>query len=272
MLKGSFMESKLTDFLDSKDSIYHFTTKDTAMEHILNNKSLMLGSFVNTNDPKEYKSKMTSAVGWGWEDRHDLKISKVMSKIDSITKSAGFFSFCENEYKGQDIVQHGYKKSRMWSQYGYNHSGICLVFSKKLLIEELLKKSDSTTLYASTIMYQKLDESEGDILSINADELDTLELDEISFRHISNNFDKVFFNKQLDYKDENEFRIIVLSKENEVIHGTTINISKCIKMIILGDSFPKVYMPTIKSLASELNVSFKKLHWESSDYFLLSGD
>ena len=232
----------------------------------------MFGSFLNTNDPKEYKSKMTAAFGWGLKDKHNLTISKVMSKIDSITQSGGFLSFCENQYKDKSLMQHGYKKSRMWSQYGYNHSGICLVFSKKLLLEEILKRSDTTILYAGTIQYQKLDETKNDILNIDGDELDAMDLGEIAFRHISNNFDKVFFQKHSDYKDENEFRIIVISKVGEIINGITIDISKCINMIILGDAFPKVYFPTINKLASELNISYKKLHWDSSDYFLLNGD
>ena len=43
------------------------------------------------------------------------------------------------------MIRKGYEKSRMWSQYGQNHEGICLVFSKKSLLEIIKKELFSRT-------------------------------------------------------------------------------------------------------------------------------
>lgn len=85
----------VTDFIDSGDSIYHFTKKEIAIEHILYNKKLKFGNFKQTNDPREYKRRMTSAVGWGWEDEQLQKISEIPNSIDEFIKSSGFLSFCQ---------------------------------------------------------------------------------------------------------------------------------------------------------------------------------
>lgn len=51
-----------------------------------------------------------------------------MNLIDSTIQNIPFLSFCGNSNNK------GCKKSRMWSQYGQDHSGICLVFSKESLM------------------------------------------------------------------------------------------------------------------------------------------
>ena len=53
------MTEKLTNFLDSEDAIFHYTKRETAMEYILNNKTLKFGLLKNTNDPYEYKKRNT---------------------------------------------------------------------------------------------------------------------------------------------------------------------------------------------------------------------
>ena len=52
--KEKFMTEKLTNFLDSDDAIFHYTKRETAMEYILNTKTLKFGLLKNTHDPYDY--------------------------------------------------------------------------------------------------------------------------------------------------------------------------------------------------------------------------
>ena len=264
-------DDEITEFIDSEDALYHFTRKDAAIEHILNESVLKFGSFRKSNDPQEYRRRMTSASGWGWEESHATQIGLITNSIDNIIKSSGFLSFCQNRYKDGALLEHGCLKSRMWSQYGGSHSGVCLVFSKKLLLKQIEQQFNKTlTVYTKSVEYKDPYISRAnDSLSINADELSTSDNIAIAHSYIEENHEDIFFQKQEDYKDENEFRVIAIDKNGGNANNEIISISTCLKAIILGDSFSKAYKPTIKELSDTLNVPFRKLHWEKNVYLLL---
>ncbi|MFW2601859.1 DUF2971 domain-containing protein [Aliarcobacter butzleri] len=249
------MTEELTNFLNSDDAIFHYTKKETAMEYILNDKKLKFGFFHSTNDPYEYKKRLTSAFGWG--DINQSLFLESMKLIDNTIQNTSFLSFCRNSNNK------GYEKPRMWSQYGQNHSGICLVFSKESLIKTIENQlSQDYFVYAENVNYKEIDSE-----SLNI--YDDLTVNEIIINHIKQNHKNIFFQKHLDYKDENEFRIILIQKtENNFYKNIFVDISDSLKFIILGDSFPKVYLPTIKELSSKLNITYEKLEWRNNQYFL----
>jgi hypothetical protein len=251
------MTKELSDFLNSDDAIFHYTKKETAMEYILNDKKLKFGFFHSTNDPYEYKKRLTPAFGWG--DINESLYLKSMHLIDNTIQNTAFLSFCVNS------DNKGYEKPRMWSQYGQNHSGICLVFSKESLIKTIKNELSQDNLdYHENVNYKEIDSE-----SLNIEDNNLTE-NEIILNHIKQNHKNIFFQKHLDYKDENEFRIILVQKnENNRFKDILIDISDSLKFIILGDRFPDVYLPTIKDLTSKLNINCKKLHWEHNQYFLL---
>jgi len=267
-------EDDITKLINSNDSIYHFTRKDIAIEYILNQKTLKLGSFSQTNDPQEYRPRMTSAVGWEWEDRHLDKIHEITRAIDKIIKSSGFLSFCENIYDGSNLLGQGCLKSRMWSQYAENHSGICLMFSKGKLLEEIEEQlKQSSVIYKKSVTYKEPHRSRiKNSLALWGGEIDEQDKEEIAHKYIQSNYEHVFFQKQLDYKDENEFRIVSIPETGKYDNEIFLDISSSLKTIILGDAFPQVYLPTIKALSKELNVPYRKLHWEKHSYILLKWD
>ncbi|WP_152665813.1 hypothetical protein, partial [Vibrio vulnificus] len=81
------------------------------------NRTLRFGEFSGTNDPQEYKSKSTGAIGWGWEDHHDQKIEEATLLIDKILREKSkFMSFCQNDIVADNLQSHGVLKSRMWAQ------------------------------------------------------------------------------------------------------------------------------------------------------------
>ena len=132
--KEKFMTKKLTNFLDS----------ETAMEYILNNKTLKFGLLKNTNDPYEYKKKSIITCTVESEKEKDFK----NNSIEDIIQNTLFLSFSTNLIDDSNLIRKGYEKSRMWSQYGENHEGICLVFSKESLLEIIKKElSENYIIY-----------------------------------------------------------------------------------------------------------------------------
>ncbi|KJG13571.1 DUF2971 domain-containing protein [Photobacterium iliopiscarium] len=262
------------EFLSSKDALFHFTKKDTAIENILNDRTLRFGTLSGTNDPQEYKQKLTGAIGWGWEDRHNDKVSEVTNLIDEfLRKETKFISFCQSSFVDNKLSTHGLLKSRMWSQYGDNHRGICIVISKSKFLKQLKDQYRRThVLKSSNVAYEEPSlESNIPCLDVDAPVLDESKSGDIALSFIKEFSQSLLFTKQPDYKDENEFRVVAINIEkiddSEFIY---IDLNTCIHSIILGDAFPYVYKPTIQKLAKELNVPCKKLHWEHHAYVLLN--
>ncbi len=250
------MSEQLTNFLNSDDAIFHYTKKETAMEDILNKKQLKFSFYYSTNDPYEYKKRLTSAFGWG--DINESLYLESMHLIDTTIQNTSFLSFCNNSNNT------GHKKPRMWSQYGQNHSGICLVFSKESLMTTIKNElSQNYLIYDENVNYKEID-----FESLNIDNNDLI-ANEIVMTHIKRDYKNIFFQKHLDYKGENEFRIVLIQKDkNPFYQSPPVDISNSLKLIILGDRFPNVYLPTIKDLSTNLNIEFKQLHWEHNQYFL----
>jgi hypothetical protein len=45
----------IENITSSNQLLYHYTRADTAFDHILKSRTLQLGSYIGTNDPKETK-------------------------------------------------------------------------------------------------------------------------------------------------------------------------------------------------------------------------
>lgn len=270
-LKYNNNNDEVQRFINNDDSIYHFTQKETAIEYILNNSSLRLGDFKSTSDPQEYKRRMISAGGWGWEGNHSSRVSNITNSIEELISSCGFLSFCQNQYYNDELEEQGCLKSRMWSQYGGNHSGICLVFSKNELLKKIIDQLPSAfTIYSNSMTYKdpRTSGTSSD-LDVDGNQLDEKHDSEIVTEYINSFHKEVFFQKQPDYKDENEFRVVVVPEIGGKASGEFIETTSCcLKAVILGDSFPEVYLPTIKALSNKLGVPYRKLHWEDDEYFL----
>lgn len=263
------MEKDLENFLDSKDAIYHFTTKEKALEFILNDKELKLGTFSKTNDPQEYKTKLVSSLDKTIE--YKKKKVEIGAQINTIIRSSGFLSFCENTYENKKVKQHGYKKARMWSHYSANHTGICLVFSKKKLLEKIISIfNDIGIIYSGSIKYYDAMEAKNGNPPLTIDEqtLKNESSKKIALNYLQSNYKKILFQKQWDYEGEREFRIILLPKKDLILCGELFDITESLELVILGDSFHDVYIPSVEVLTKDINIPLRKLHWEHNQFHL----
>ncbi len=264
------------EFISSEDALFHFTRKETALEHILFNRTLRMGEFSGTNDPQEYKPKLTDAVGWGWEEHHDKQVNEATFLIDQLLREKSkFISLCQNDIVDGNLRSHGALKSRMWAQYGDNHKGACIVVSKSKLTNQLKMQLESNyQIGYRDVRYEEPDLSRNiPCLDIDGSELDSLSASEIAINFVNQHIEELFFTKQPDYKDEMEFRYVAIPTSLESASAPIyIDLLQCVHSVILGDAFPKVYKPTILNLAHELSIPIKKLHWEHHAYVLLSWD
>jgi len=262
----NYTDNEFVKFLQSDDALFHYTKKSIALEKILYFKLLKFGSLDLTNDPQEYTRKFIPPAGFGLTNKSITRILETERLINRIiTEEIGFISFCQNR-RNYDYDEDGCLKSRMWSQYGENHEGVCFVFSKTKLLETIKAELKNSKLFYKDIVYS--DElSESLVLLINEDECCNLSRRKIAEKSIFENINRLFFYKQVDYKDENEFRIVMYRKGSR--KELLINIENSLKGIILGDNFCEVYYPSILHLIQNMNICVKKLFWEMNRFFLI---
>lgn len=180
-----------------------------------------------------------------------------------------------NRFEDGNINSHGFLKPRMWSQYGENHEGLCLVFSRKSTIDAMNEIVNSTCLFFHDEVeyHEYVRDSVRDTLHVNADLLAEKTPHEIAIGHIRKCYKDLFFIKQNDFRDEDEYRFVIcdtneLSTERSIFKFDT---KECLIGIIAGDRFHKAYNPLMQNVMENPNIDdCRKLHWEHGEYFLLS--
>lgn len=208
--------------------LYHFTTKEILIEHILPTLNLKLNFLKNTNDPKEKLMSTKFAINKVKFPGEYLELyDRFQKMIDDEYRIACFSSdymFNSKRYSGFQLV-------RMWATYGDNHKGVCLVIDKQKFADENLKDSKTTHL-------QKVDyyaEPSNKISKVSNNQIADIELDRIA----DFSYNRIFFTKHHDWRTENEIRF--LSKGNEGY----CSIKKSFVKIILGMDFDSRYVPAI---------------------------
>lgn len=259
------------EYLNSEDALFHYTKKCTALEKILPKKQLKFGSFRGTNDPQEYRPKLAGAVGWGWDGKSD-EVTDVIVEINNLCQQRSrFLSFCTNRYEEGVIKEYGYLRSRMWAQYGDNHEGACIVLSKSILLEHLkANKNENHELLDSMVKYRNPEKRKQPILHVNKSDFEDQNHNAIALKFFIDHKDKYLFSKQTDYRDECEFRVVIVNRLPEAISDVTslTQVDSALKGVVFGDRFPNLYSPTVKLLVKDTNVITKQIVWDKAGYHI----
>lgn len=189
-------------------------------------------------------------------DAENLKVD-VENRINQVKQVC----FCMNDKSGKydkerikPFEYFGCMEPRMWEQYGDKYGGVCLVFSKKKLIEKL----DKDALYddVNYITYSKL--------SNNHTRIDLNLLDRIGLDDYRRNYFKVLnkniFNKHVGYAGENEFRVCCFSKEE----FEYISFKDALIGIVISDKASKDEIGKLKKFAEDYNIPWIKINWKST--------
>jgi len=232
------------------DMIFHYTKLEIGLECILKSKQLRFTKYKDSKEPHESNKRnfaLQSSIinNWNefWEKRDSFE--KEINVI--IQQKLRMTCFCRN-LKNYPSYLH----SRMWSQYADNHRGICLAFSKKALQKAVrkqfksdFKKNGIVKYYPhKDIRFDKMYKYQASTINYSDSDCDN----DIIKKHLEINYKYLFFKKHRDYRDEAEYRFIVLDMDNKFKY---LDISDCLVGIILGHSFPPIYLSIVESIKSD---------------------
>ena len=242
-----------------KDEIFHYTKLQTAIEKILPTLSLKFSEFSKSHDPIEYKD-YEKGPKYNIIRYDDKRRARIQSKILKCKfEHYKVLCFCRNP-QSKKSNRFGWRKARMWAQYAEDNTGVCFVFSKYKLIDQLKKTFNKRNISYRNVgydnfciskfkKYQLIDEGKFSILS-DKEYLDY---------HLKKHKKELFFLKDHDFKDENEFRIILKDKSEE---EKFLNILGSLKGIILGDKQPKVYIDLFQNIIQRIENEQENKYWD----------
>lgn len=248
-----------------KEFIYHYSSTHLVLEKILCNMKLKFSSLQELNDPREYKDleftyRSMKNMYYNVLEVHQgvNDFSKTKFKVACFSKSKYFSS------QSKKVPNYGYSKARMWSQYADKHSGVCLVFSKKYFEKQIKKEKRIMCSFFGNIEYKGCTFVNPDKLSVDVDAYQNNQ-EKYMLDYIKLNYKEIFFIKNLDYKDEKEYRIVFYDPKSDL---NLIDIKSSLKGIVLGDNFHQIYMPIVEKFADENGLFIYQNSWGYGDSFI----
>ena len=237
-------------FIDSNDAIFHYT-KNEAFLQIIKNMRLRLSPLEKMNDPMEYKRPPFTFHQYGDANRSYECENEAWNKMSLLKlNECKIACFCSN-YK---YPIKAYLRSRMWSQYGENHEGVCLVFSKKA-IKNIVDKNDKFEIVSYKKKFNSLLEYDFFYPEIHKNNF----IDNF----FESKYKTMFFTKVIDYRDEAEFRLLKRVKDKNKTFAY-IDIKKCLKCILIGDKFNDISNPVFNKLReNEYNIEVRKCEFDT---------
>jgi len=207
--------------------LFHYTTLDTALDHILKNGTLRLSPFAILNDPKEvdeWISYVASTHQHAIVDRYSYKV---------LCFSQGGYS----DLGFQNPLESGWAMGNMWAHYtttkninGCNEGGVCLIFDKAKLEACFQKQFDSYKTFHHAVVYNDDLIVHSDAQASNPDDSSVVEY--------------LLFHKFCWWSNEKEYRWVVKGNDNN-IDNLFLEYGKSLTAIVVGKQVPCECRPSI---------------------------
>ncbi|WP_343852950.1 DUF2971 domain-containing protein [Algoriphagus jejuensis] len=171
--------------------------------------SLKLSSFENLNDLNEKEVNL-----------YGVDFLKSAEVEEFILGRCRLLSFSRN-FPNSKSVELGYRKPRMWAQYGDNHAGACIAINESKFVKENKEILSSCFNKIRNVKYVNWAYSD---LNNSLVELPAHEF-------VVKYFNKLFFEKYKDWRHEDERRLFLIGEVD------FLSINNCVEFVVLGSKF-----------------------------------
>ena len=257
------------------DFFYHYTTRETAFEHILPTRWLRLSPAFRMRDPLEGHAAL---IGGAWYVPDDPDAQRAIARGERMVQaSVGLrqlrrcskvlsLTIDGRDYVGNaEIFGRGYARARMWEQYAENHQGVCLMLRRRdfeaIALRQL--KSRSRDAWADEVRYTQrgiLDELAATVMAPSNPGAD-LTAEELTQEHVDKHVKSIFFTKLMDWQSEHEYRFVESSTDEEY---TSVDIGETLAGVILGHKFPDRQTPDVLALCDRVAAQVWRMSWDWS--------
>lgn len=260
---------------DENKYVYHYTRATTLVEKILPRQQLRFSRFENLNDPREAKDWEFGYVTYSngnFEKTTDIGIAA----NEIIKRNCRVGCFVSDVYEAtisgakddpiSPIYERGHSRPRMWAQYADNHSGVCLVFEKDKLdqnIRTAAKYLDATVTsgrveYANSEALRKSNFI--DPLILELDKIERFGLEIAVEKHTKFHLNDLFFLKSKDWSQEREMRWVIHDNGAEDFF---VPFKGALVGMALGDKIEERHRPAIGKYCLENDLDIVDMRWRN---------
>ncbi|MDQ3090233.1 MAG: DUF2971 domain-containing protein [Actinomycetota bacterium] len=252
--------------------LYHYTSATAAVESILPTGQLRLGLFEFTNDPRESKRWYLSASvaeGVDFEPEALESMSETADRL--LRRSVKLACFTEDALPRNEldyVSGRGFGHSRLWSHYAGNHSGVCIGFDRAALLAALTDQLEACgPNFHAPVDYVEDPSPPYAATHVDVEKADEFGVDAVIAASVERHWRELFFTKDLDWASEHEYRWVVLTEDPAPIF---VDVSKCVRLVVAGDSFPATRLPSVRHAARSMaNVEIATLKYMNGRPHLL---
>jgi Protein of unknown function (DUF2971) len=254
--------------IDEDGNVAHYSRLEH-LANILHDKQIKPSTVASLADPRESSLDWIESEGIGPDISQEDKDSFKNLKL-SVGEQLRIFCTArmkENSQQGSCPIESSiYGRPRMWSQYGENSRGFCVVLNIDELsqrMETFVKQrehllSGSVSYFdwihlvngGSTIQYGSLKQPEKSLFEkINDNEM----------------LQSIYFKKSIDWEHENEYRWLLYSESKEPI---CVPIVDAVKAVVLGCKFPQNQRSQAQMYCKDLGCPCYILEYQHPRYHL----
>lgn len=245
---------------DAGRYLFHYTTLESFLGHILPSRRLRFSPFSAVNDPREAKD-------WLCSIRVDTDVPLPWDVIDAaqnftalLKKSAKVLCFTRDDplldpQRVAHLYGRGYAHPRMWDRYADRHRGVCLAFDVVKLGDEIAASvADRGRLVSRWVTYDDMPTAEVDAFTISARAVLELGWEAAMSQHFDLHHGALYFYKSTDWATEFEFRWVLLSSHNDEYEF--VDLRSSLSAVIFGEAYPTDSIPMVRNLLADSPVIF----------------
>lgn len=252
---------------ESDQFLYHYTSAEVLLKHILPEQQLRLGLYANMRDPHENREPSVALEFSSPPSQGHLPLAEVSTLLREIRGQARVLSMtmdaADYPLPEQGVFARGYTRPRMWEQYADSHQGACLAFSARCLtgsFYERLREGGAPT--CGSVGYSEAGMAVSPARTIQADELIGAQASRVITAHLMKHHWDFWFLKQEDWRQEYEFRFVKFDPSVDSAMPIYVPCGDCLKAVILGEKFDPDQVELAKRLTRSLGLSVFRLDWQ----------
>lgn len=262
---------------DSRDRyVYHYTKARTAAK-ILNSGRLRMSPFAKMNDPRENKDWVFNVhtqrpqgfAGIPFAVTDDIMRKRATAIAKDRCKLASFAEDNEAAVPGgignNTIYARGFCRARMWSQYGDEYAGVCLLFDRHKLHQAIERSLHADSiLFHGAVAYRNKPQAQpwvNNPFTIDFDSAQSQGLEATVGHHVQRYWRELFFEKCEDWSNEREFRWLIWGG----IGGPHyVPFADSLKAIVVGHRFDRArFGHTLTEYCKEHDINAIELQWQN---------
>jgi hypothetical protein len=250
---------------DAGRFVFHYTTMETFLGHILPMRRLRLSPFNEVNDPRESKDWFCSlTVDSGEPEDWDLfEISqeftaalKGSAKVLCVTRDDPAL----HPQRLAHLFGRGYAHSRMWDRYAGRHTGVCLAFDIDTFGDDIaVSVAHKGQLIHMGVSYSDMPVAEVAAFNVRTSAISELGLAGALRVHREKHHGALYFSKSTDWATEFEYRWVLLSDHADQYEF--VDVRRSLAGVIFGPDYPEESIAMVKHVLDDASVVLARLRY-----------